>query len=103
MQAAGITLRVHQFACYHQRWLADHVQTEEEESCEQWLLQHSPEVATVKKAEEYKPGRVRYRYTTGVGLPTKVETACMHMLCMCTSIMYSLPSNAAIGDNQSCI
>ena len=64
MQASGTTLRQQLFTCYHQRWLADHVQTEEEESCEQWLLQQSPEVATEREAEEYRLGRVRYRYTT---------------------------------------
>ena len=28
----------------------------------------------MRKAEEYRPGRVRYRYTTGVGLPAKVQS-----------------------------
>ena len=64
VQAAGSNLRWHRFTRYHKRWLADHVQTEEEESCGQWLLHQSPVVATVREAEEYRPGRVRYLYKT---------------------------------------
>ena len=66
VQAAGSNQRWHRFTRYHKRWLADHVQTEEEESCGQWLLHQSPEVATVREAQEYRTGRVRYRYTTMV-------------------------------------
>ena len=74
MQAEVTAFRLHQFTRYHQRWLADYVQEGEEESCKQWLLHQSPEMTTVREAEEYRPGRVRYRYTTGVGLPVKVQT-----------------------------
>ena len=64
VQAAGSNLRWHRFTRYHKRWLADHVQMEEEDSCGQWLLHQSPEVATVREAQEYRPGMIRYRYTT---------------------------------------
>ena len=64
VQAAGSNLCWHRFTRYHKRWLADHVQMEEEDSCGQWLLHQSPEVATVREAQEYRPGMVRYRYTT---------------------------------------
>ena len=96
MQAAAAALLLHRFTRYHQRWLADCVQTEEEESCKQWLLYQSPEVATVREAEEYRPGRVRYRYTTEVGLPAKVQSewACaIHVARLST--MCSLASTTA--------
>ena len=57
VQAASSNLRWHQFTRYHQRWLADHVQTEEEEFCGQWLLHQSPEVRDVREPQEYRPGR----------------------------------------------
>ena len=71
MQAAALVPRLHQFNHYHQRWLADSVLEEEEKSCNQWLLHQSPDVTTVKEAEEYRPERVRYRYTTTA---TKVQS-----------------------------
>ena len=42
----------HQFTRYHQSWLADNVQKEEEDSCKQWLLQSSPDVGSVREGEE---------------------------------------------------
>ena len=74
MQAEVTAFRLHQFTRYHQRWLADYVQEGEEESCKQWLLHQSPEMTTVKEAEEYRPGRFRYRYTTTKGLPAEVQS-----------------------------
>ena len=73
IQTAASAHRMNQFTSYHQRWLADCVHEGEEDSCNQWLLQQSPEMTTVREAEEYRPGRVRYRYTTGVGLPAEVQ------------------------------
>ena len=44
------------------------------DTCNQWLLlQQSPEVVTVKEVEEYRPGRVRHRYTTRLVLISKVQ------------------------------
>ena len=74
MQAAVAAFRLSQFTRYHKRWLADSVQVEEEESCNQWLLHQSPEMTTVREAEEYRPGRVRYRYITGMGLLVEVQS-----------------------------
>ena len=74
MQGAVTAFQLHQFNYYHQRWLADFVHEEEEESCEQWLLHQSAEMTTVRVAEEYRPGRVRYRYTTKMGLPAEVQS-----------------------------
>ena len=59
------------FTSFH-RWQADNVQEEDEESCEKWLLHQSPEMTTVREAEEYRPGRVRYRYITRK-VPTEVQ------------------------------
>ena len=86
MQAVVPALQLDQFTRYHQRWLADSVQVEEEESCKQWLLHQSPEMTTVREAEEYRPGRVRYRYITGVGLPAKVQ--CEKIDCDCPPWIY---------------
>ena len=50
----------------------------------------------MREAEEYRPGRVRYRYTTGVGLPAKVQSewACaFHVTRLST--MCSLASTTA--------
>ena len=51
------TANLHQFTSYHQSWLVDNVQKEEEESCKQWLLQSSPDVGSVREGEEQ--GQVR--------------------------------------------
>ena len=49
--SATANLHQHQFTRYHQAWLADNVQ-KEEESCKQWFLQSSPDVGNVREEEE---------------------------------------------------
>ena len=84
MQAAALVPRLRQFSHYHQRWLADSVQEEEEESCKQWLLHQSPEMTTVSEEEEYRPGRVRYRYTTTAAkVQSEWSGAVMYLLLFC--------------------